>query len=195
MSDTEEGKKKSGFATAGLVLGIIALCTAFIPIINNLSFALAIIGGIFALISLIKKASVKKSIITIIICVIACALVVNLQNEWGKSLSNLTGDNTEEILKNNVEVTFGEVEVKTEYGYSSAKLPVTVKNIGNETKNFSIQIEALDSAGNRIESDTIYVNNLGAGQSAIEEAFKLVTSDNVAKLQNATFKVASVSMY
>ena len=52
----EETKKKSGFATAGLVLGIIGLCTSFIPIINNVSFILALIGGIFAIISLFKKA-------------------------------------------------------------------------------------------------------------------------------------------
>ena len=50
-----EEKKKSGFATAGLVLGIIGICTSIIPIINNLSFILGIIGAIFAIISLIKK--------------------------------------------------------------------------------------------------------------------------------------------
>lgn len=33
-----ENTKKSGFATAGIVLGIIGICTSFIPIINNLSF-------------------------------------------------------------------------------------------------------------------------------------------------------------
>ena len=32
-----EENKKSGLGTAGLVLGIIGVCTSFIPIINNLS--------------------------------------------------------------------------------------------------------------------------------------------------------------
>ena len=35
---------KSGMAIAGFVLGIIALLTSFLPIINNLSFFLAILG-------------------------------------------------------------------------------------------------------------------------------------------------------
>ena len=30
--------KKSGLATAGLVLGIIGICLSFIPIINNAAF-------------------------------------------------------------------------------------------------------------------------------------------------------------
>ena len=45
-----EEKKKSGFATAGLVLGIIGIFTSFIPIVNNLSFVLWTIGVIFEVI-------------------------------------------------------------------------------------------------------------------------------------------------
>ena len=56
MASNEE-IKKSGFATAGLVLGIIGICTSFIPIINNLSFVLGLIGILFCVVSLIKKAS------------------------------------------------------------------------------------------------------------------------------------------
>ena len=37
--------KSSGFATAGLVLGIIGVCTSFIPIINNLSFVLGVLAN------------------------------------------------------------------------------------------------------------------------------------------------------
>ena len=46
MSNHSE-TNKSGFATAGLVLGIIGVCTSFIPIVNNLSFILALIGILF----------------------------------------------------------------------------------------------------------------------------------------------------
>ena len=54
--------KKSGFATAGLVLGIIGICLSFIPILNNASFFLGVLAVIFGLISLIKKASKGKAI-------------------------------------------------------------------------------------------------------------------------------------
>ena len=55
MSNHEEKNTKSGIATAGLVLGIIGVCTSFMPIINNLSFVMGIIAVILGLIA-IKKA-------------------------------------------------------------------------------------------------------------------------------------------
>ncbi len=61
MSEHSE-KEKSGFGTASLVLGIIGICTSFIPIINNLSFVLGLMGLLFAIISSIKKASKGQTI-------------------------------------------------------------------------------------------------------------------------------------
>ena len=64
----EEVVKKSGFGTTSLVLGIIGVCTSFLPIINNLSFVLGLIGAIFGIICLIKKASKGKAIAGVILC-------------------------------------------------------------------------------------------------------------------------------
>lgn len=64
-----EEKRKSGFATASLVLGIIALCTSFIPIINNMSFILALIAIVFSIVALVKKASKGMAIAGIIISI------------------------------------------------------------------------------------------------------------------------------
>ena len=52
---------RSGFGIASLVLGIIGICTSFIPIINNLSFIMGILAFIFAIISLVKKSWKRKS--------------------------------------------------------------------------------------------------------------------------------------
>ena len=49
----ETTKKTSGLAIAGLVLGILAAVTSFLPIINNLSFIMAIVGGVLAAIALV----------------------------------------------------------------------------------------------------------------------------------------------
>ena len=63
---SREETQKSGLCTAGLVLGIIGVCTSFIPIINNLSFFLGVLAVIFGLVS-IKRASKGKMIATIIL--------------------------------------------------------------------------------------------------------------------------------
>lgn len=52
---------KSGMAIAGFVLGIIALLTSLVPIVNNLSFFLAILGIIFTIVGLIGIMKGKKS--------------------------------------------------------------------------------------------------------------------------------------
>ena len=46
-------QSKSGMAIAGFVLGIIALLTSFLPIINNFSFFLAILGMIFGIVGMV----------------------------------------------------------------------------------------------------------------------------------------------
>ena len=70
MAENSE-KAKSGFATASLVLGIIGICTSFIPIVNNLSFVLGLMGALFAIISVVKKASKGQAIAGFILCIIA----------------------------------------------------------------------------------------------------------------------------
>ena len=52
---------KSGLGIAGFVLGIIALATSFLPIINNFSALLAAIGFVFALVGAIACVKGRKS--------------------------------------------------------------------------------------------------------------------------------------
>ena len=197
-----ENKKKSGFATAALVLGIIGLCTSFIPIINNLSFFLCVIGIIFAIISLIKKASKSKAIISAILCILAIIITLSMQQSLSESLDAVskdldkaTGNATEEILSNDADVVFGEFSsTEDEYGFIETELPVTVTNKTQETKSFSIQIEAINPDGSRITTDYIYANNLTAGQNQTFKAFEFVSSDDLEAIKNATFKIVEISM-
>ncbi len=197
-----EETKKSGFSTAGLVLGIIGVCTSFIPIINNLSFVMGVLAVIFGIVALAKKAGKGKIVASIILGVLAIVITINSQKALSESLDTLskdldkmTGSSTEEILANDVEVTLGEFEVtKKEYS-TDTKLVVTVKNKHSETKSFSIQVEAVDSQGVRITNDYVYANNLNAGQSQKFEIFNFVSSDKIEDLKNATFKIVEASMY
>lgn len=194
---------KSGFATAGLVLGIIGVCTSFIPIVNNLSFVLALIGILFGIVSLVKKASKGQAIAGIIICILAIVITINAQQALSNSLETIsndldkaTGSSTEEILKNDVDVILGNLEVtKEQYGITDTKLTVKITNKTSETKSFSIQIEAVDSTGARIDNDYVYANNLTAGQSQNFEIFTYISSDKLEMMKNATFKIVEASMY
>lgn len=198
-----EEKKKSGFATAGLVLGIIGICTSFIPIVNNLSFVLGAIGVIFAVISLVKKASKGQAIAGVILCVLAIVITINSQkalsdslNEVSANLDKASGASTEEVLANDANVELGKFEVtKDSYGMTDTKLTVKVTNKTTEKKSFSFHIEAVDASGTRINEDYVYANDLASGQSQSFDIFTLVTSDKINEMKNATFKIIEASMY
>lgn len=194
--------EKSGLCTAGLVLGIIGVCTSFVPIINNLSFIMGVLAVIFGLVS-IKKAGKGKMIATIVLGVLAIMITLNAQktlsdslDDISKDLDTATGKNTEQVLGTSVDVVLGNFEVtKKQYGINETKLPVKVTNKTNETKSFSIQIEAVSQEGTRITTDYIYANNLTAGQSQEFKVFEYVQSENLEKMKNAKFNIVEVSMY
>lgn len=198
-----EEKKKSGFATAGLVLGIIGICTSFIPFVNNLSFVLGAIGVIFAVISLVKKASKGQAIAGVILCVLAIVITINSQkalsdslNEVSANLDKASGASTEEVLANDANVELGKFEVtKDSYGMTDTKLTVKVTNKTTEKKSFNFHIEAVDATGARINEDYVYANDLAAGQSQSFDIFTYVSSDKLNSMKNATFKIIEASMY
>jgi len=207
-----EEKKNSSFATASMVLGIIAICTSFIPIINNLSFFLGILALIFGIVAIVKKSKLGKCLTGIILGVLSIVITLALQSSWSKSLNQLSNDlnktiddtnktfnemsgkSTDEILKNSAEVVLGDFEVSNNGYYDETKLEVKVTNKTAEKKSFSIQIEAVAADGSRITTDYVYANNLTAGQSQTFNTFEFV-SDKVEALKNATFKIVEISMY
>ena len=114
--------------------------------------------------------------------------------EISNSINDATGENTDAILEHDVSVEFGAFEVTTdEYGIEDGKLSLAVTNKASDQHSYSIQIEALNADNARIAEDTVYVNNLGAGQTQNVEAFTLTTTDTYEALKIATFKVVSVS--
>ena len=198
-----EKQKRSGFATAALILGIIGICLSFIPILNNASFFLGTLGVIFAIISLVKKASKGKAIAGLILGILSVVITLSLQSSWAESLDevsndldNAAGNNTEEILGRDVDVSIGTFEGNLdEYGLVDSKLTVTVTNKTSETKSFSIQIEAVDASGSRITTDYINADSLGANQSQDFDIFTYVSSEDLEAMQSATFNVVEISMY
>ena len=202
-----EEAKKTGIGTAGLVLGIIGFCVSIIPILNNLSYIMGILAVIFGVIALIKNDSKGKTIATIILGILAIVVTFNAQkmvvdtideamDTFSNSMDTMTGNKTEEILANSVDVSIGDFQVtERPYAMTDTKLPVKITNKTSETKSFSIQIEAVKADGSRIMTDTAYANSLTAGQSQEINIFNFVSSEHAEEMKNATFKVLEASMY
>jgi hypothetical protein len=185
--------KRSGLSTAGMVLGILAIVGSWVPFLNVFSIILAIVGLGLATPALIifltrKKGALAKIIVALVLCVISLFIAFSMNKGASDAINDYVDKNSSEyILQNDVEVSFGEF-THDKNGWNS-ELIVTVKNKSSETHNFSLHIEALDADGVRIKDDWVYINNLAAGQSTQEKVFTLVSSDDYAALDKATFKV------
>ena len=81
-------QSKSGMAIAGFVLGIIALLTSFLPIINNFSFFLGIVGMVGILKG--KKSGKGLAIAAIVICVVSGVVVLGTQSMYSATLDSAT---------------------------------------------------------------------------------------------------------
>lgn len=194
--------KRSGLATASMVLGIIAVIGCWVPFLNIFSIIMAVIGlglGIPALIVYLKKkkGSLGKTIAGLVLCLITVIIGISMNISAGKAVDNaldeLNGDKTQEILQNEIEVTFGKYVTDGNEYYETGKLEVTIKNKTNESQSYTVNVEALDNDGVRISTSAILVSNLAAGQSVKEDAF---TFDNVEKLKTAaSFKVYEVNKF
>lgn len=207
---TDTNKPRSGFAIAALFLGIVAAATSFMPIINNASFFIALIGLILAIVAIAgirkgKNSGKGLAVAGLVLSIVAGLLVLGTQafysavldeavDQSTQQLNKMTGDATDDILGVDVEVTIGDYSIsKDQYGLVKSDLPVTVKNLLNEPSSFWINIEAVDANGSRINDDTVIVNDLGAGQSTKLEAFAFVSSDDHEAMKNASFNIISVS--
>lgn len=197
---------RSGFAVAGLILGIIAMTTAFLPIINNFSFFMALIGLVLAIVAVVgirkgNSAGMGIAVAGLILCIIAGLTVLGTQaifsaavDDASQQLDKMTGDATDEVLGVDVDVSLGEFSIrKDSYGLVKSELPVTITNLLDEQATYWVKVEAVDASGSRIADDTVYVNDLGPGQSTTQKAFPYVSSDSYDAMKNARFGIVSVS--
>lgn len=199
---------KSIAAIVGLILGIIALVLSAMPIINNFAFILGVVGLIFGIVGVVGTRDKKKSgkgmaVASVIIAALACVIVLASQavysaalDEAGAQLDKATGDATEEILGSEVDVTLGDLTMKKgSYGMVESSMPITVKNLTDESHSYQIQVEAVNASGDRITQDYAYMNDLAAGQSQTVKSFTHVSSDEYDAMKKATVKLVSVSQY
>ena len=104
-------------------------------------------------------------------------------------------DRIDEILKNYIDVSFGEFRVSGDKDSPETSLDVTVKNKSKKQLSFYITIEAVDKTGKRIGTDMVYVEGLNPGQNVTLTAFEFVDEEMIPKLEKATFQVLKVQKF
>lgn len=163
-------QKKSGLGIASLVLGIIAIVGSWIPILNNISFLLAIIGLILGIVGIfsIRKGKVGGkglTIAAIVINVIAIVIVVCTQWVFGKALDEATKDlnSGSTVVATSEKADAGDSK-KTDKNADNSKLAV-----GNAvTLDNGLQVsvdsktEKTDQAGNKYLLVTVSYKNTGS---------------------------------
>ena len=205
--------KVSGLGITALVLGIIAVIGSWIPILNNVSAFVGFVGAVLGIVGIVLIAKSKGAkggkgiaIAGTILSVLAIIITLSTQSLYSTAIdkaadsakettNKATGNSTEELLKNDVSVDFGEYSIESSTYSKTGYLNVVITNKASEAKSYSIQIEAVDKSGTRIDSGYAVVNKLQAGQSETQKLFNAFTDDKVAQFQEATFKIVSVSQY
>ncbi len=95
MAEENKTAGTSGMAIAGLVVGILALVSSWVPIINNFSFVLALIGAILAIVGVVstvrgKKAGRGLAIAALVVNVVAIVVVLATQSAYSNAIDEAT---------------------------------------------------------------------------------------------------------
>lgn len=92
MTSSNDNKPTSAAAIIGLVLGILAIVTSWIPIVNNLSFIIGAIGLVFSIVAVVGTSRGKKggkglAIAALVVNILSLVVVLGLQSAWSAALS------------------------------------------------------------------------------------------------------------
>ena len=95
MSEQNTKQGASGLAIAGLVLGILAAVSSWIPIINNFSFVLALIGAVFAVVGVVSalrgtRGGKGLAIAALVVNVVAIGIVLATQSAMSAAIDEAT---------------------------------------------------------------------------------------------------------
>ena len=206
MSEANGNKATSGMAIAGLVLGILAAVSSWIPIINNFSFILAVIGLVFAIVGVVgtvrgKKAGKGIAIAALVINLVAAGIVLAMQSAMSAAIDDATSGlvSTEDVTVQQQEGT--DVDAGTDsadqqaYAISDVQMTgddysVTISgtftnNSDAEVSYVQVSFRLLDAEGAQIGTAYANTNNLPAGGTWKFEAMGFEPLSSVASYELA----------
>lgn len=205
MSDQQA--PRSVAAIVALVLGVIALISSWVPIINNLSFVFALVGVAFAVVGLVGTLRGKKSgrglaIASTVVNVVAVAIVLATQSAYSAAIDEAasgtvqTSDETSVAAPAAGETTSAESADKysidgeelTGDAYSCKISGVYTNKAGKDLNYVQVSYNLFDADGNQIGTALANTNNLADGGTWKFEAFGSAAVDEV-----ASYKIGDVT--
>ena len=206
MSEANGNKATSGFAIAGLVLGILAAVSSWIPVINNFSFILAAIGMIFAIVGVVgtvrgKKAGKGIAIAALVINLVAAGIVLAMQSAMSAAIDDATSGlgSTEDVTVQQQEGTDTDAgaDPTDQQAYAIADVQMTgddysvtisgtfTNNSDAEVSYVQVSYRLLDAEGAQIGTAYANTNNLPAGGTWKFEAMGFEPLSSVASYELA----------
>ncbi|WP_293845495.1 FxLYD domain-containing protein [uncultured Parolsenella sp.] len=198
-------KGKSAASIVALVLGIIALVTSFLPIINNLSFVLALVGTVFAVIGLVgvlrgKRGGRGFSIAAVIVNVLAIAIVLGTQSAYSSAIDEAAKGtiSTEDGSSVATASTSAESGAADKYSIADEQMTSddytttisgTFTNLTDSQLGYvSVGYNLFDADGNQLGTAYANTSNLDAGGTWKFEAVGMYGQAKV-----ASYKLADVT--
>lgn len=201
---THAQKPTSGMAIAALVLGIIAIISSWVPIVNNFSFLLGLIGLVFAIIAMVgvfrgKKGGKGIAIASLVINILSLVIVLATQSAYSQAIDDATvttdkvtverstDDNGQAVDSGESRYTISDESLSgDEY---STTVNGTLKNNTDSTISYlEVKYALYDKDGNQLGTALDVTNSLEPGGS-----WKFKAWSDVVKADVASYKVASVS--
>ncbi len=184
----------SAMAIVGLVLGIVALATSWMPIFNNGSFFLALLGAIFAIVGLTATLRRTRSgkglaIAGLIICIIACAAVLAAQQATSKAFNDAVDSAKNGPAVTSTSAAPADTPDDTDTATQSQDLALgTSITLGN---GLSVSVDSVDTSltkhdGSPIAAVTVTYTN-GSSQEASFNVYDWKAQDTQGAQRSQTF--------
>ena len=190
-------------SVASLVLGIVGCVLSWILIVNNIVPILAVVGFALGIVAIKKGIGNRGAAIAgIVLCVVSVIVTLGVQAFVGTaldaasdSLDRSAGKQTDQVLQNDVNVTFEDYVIEEKDYHQQGYLPVVVTNISDKVQSYTITVAAVDKNGGRFEESYVYVNDLGPGKTAVDDRnFMAFTQEKCDVFKDATFEVEKVGV-
>lgn len=201
-----EAENDKNFCITSLVLSIVAIPISLISKVNSVALCIGIAALVLSITAFIRRSNRRLNIISLITAILVIIFILIIQSIFTRRTSNiLSSSKTTYADKETLKVLEKELDIKPsmfviwdnvrEGGIKETHLHITITNKSTETKSFIIELEAVDTEGNILETDVIGINALEPGQIEKVKAFTNVKKENIEALRTADFKVSKAASY